>query len=284
MSRGYNAKRKAKRQQARATAKPARRQRSPRSRRLVAFIPVLCIAAILAVVGAVGFGAGNGISQEQVDQEVTELLAGIPQNGPTLGSPDAPIAIRIYADLECPTVKRFVVAYLPSIVHKWVRSGDVKLEYRSLETDTGDEHMFFQQEIAALAAGRQDRMWNFVLTFVHEQEEASTGYATDEFLTDVSSQVPGLEQARWRHDRGDALLSKQVALDVHTAHAKGFSFTPSFLVGMSGNKDGRHVQPDAVSHIRKEVVFSLRRTVETLTKEVSENVSRDVPGLGFFGS
>lgn len=283
MSRAYKARRKAKRQQARAAAKPEPPARRTWPRRSVALVPVLVIVAILAVVGAVGFGAGSGISEKQVGQEVTELLAGIPQDGPTLGAPDAPITIQIFADLECPTVKRFVVVYLPSIVHKWVRGGDVKLEYRSLETDTGDERMFFQQETAALAAGRQDRMWNFVLTFIHEQEEASTNYATEKFLTDIASQVQGLKRARWRHDRENPSLSEQVALNVYGAHAKGFSFTPSFLIDLSDGKGG-HVESSDASNVRREVRASLAKAVEALGKEASEEALKDVPGLGFLGS
>lgn len=277
MSRGYKARQKARRQQARAAAKPVRRRGPRRSRRLMTLVPVLAIAAILAAVAALGFGASNGVSQEQVDQEVAALLADIPQHGPTLGSPVAPITIQIFADLECPTVKRFVVAYLPSIIRKWVRDGDVTLEYRSLETDTGDEHMFFQQEVAALAAGRQNKMWNFILTFFHEQREASTDYATDEFLTHIASQAPGLKPVQWRHDREDALLSKHVALDVQSAHARGFRFTPSFVID---SKSG-HAGGDHTTYVRREVNSFLQEAVDALGKEAAEQAVRDVPGLGF---
>lgn len=279
MSRRHDARRKAQRQQARADAESAPQGRQARSRRLVTVVPVFIIAAILAVVGAVGFSASSGPSQEQTQQEVAALIGGIPQKGATLGSPRAPITLRVYADLECPTVKRFVVSYLPSIVATWVRTGEMKLEYHSLQTDTESERTFFRQEIAALAAGRQDKMWNFLLTFVHEQQKPSTEYATDEFLAGIASQVQGLNQAQWRRDRGDASLSRQVALGVSSAHARNLYYTPSLLLGFTSSKADRPVGSSDPTSLRRKIEFSLRGDIESLREEAT----RDVPTLGIFG-
>jgi protein-disulfide isomerase len=232
----------------------------------MAAVPLLIVAAILAFVGILGFGAGNGISKEQVQQEVAALLTGIPQEGAILGSSRAPITVRVFADLECPTVKRFVVAYLPSIIHTWVRNGDVKLEYRSLETDTLNEHTFFQQEVAALAAGRQDKMWNYLLTFVHEQKLEYTGYATNEFLIDIATQVPDMKLAKWRRDRSDASLAELVALDAHAARAQGFRFTPSFLLSITGGKLEKDIPARDIALVREEVEVSLRRARRALNE------------------
>lgn len=246
----------------------------------MALLPILVIVVILAATAVLGFGSGSGISQKQVKQEVTALLAGIPQKGTTLGSPEAPITLWIYADLQCPTVKLFVKSYLPSIVNTWVRNGDVKLEYRSLQTDTSNERTFFRQEIASLAAGRQDRMWNFLLTFLHEQKQANTGYVTEGFLAGIASQVPGLERARWRRDREDALLSKRVALGVYSAHQKDFSYTPSFLLGISRGKVDRGIGHSDKASLRREVEESLSEDIVLLREEAS----RDFPTLGILGA
>jgi Thioredoxin len=271
VSRGYEARRKAKRQQARAAAAPDPHERRTGPRRLVALVSVLIIAATFAVTAILGFGAGNGISKEQVEQKVTALLDGIPQRGAILGSPHAPITLQIFADLECPTVKRFVVTYLPSIVNTWVRDGSVRLDYRSLETDTLNEHTFFNQEVAALAAGRQNRMWNFILTFVHEQGLEYSGYATDSFLVDIATQVPGLKLAQWHLDREDALLSKHVALGVQSAHARDFRHTPSLLVGLTSGKVDRPASSSDVGTVKKQVEASLAQDVASLRKESTKD-------------
>jgi protein-disulfide isomerase len=265
VSRARNARRKAKRQQAQAAAESAVQSRSALSRRrLMTLVPVLVIAAVFALVAVLGFGASSGKSQQQVRQEVDALLADLPQDGSTLGSPEAPVTIWMFGDLECPTVRLFVENYLPAFLDTWVRTGDVKLIYRSLETDTYNEEVFFEQEIAALAAGRQDRMWNFLLTFIHRQQE---DYATDEFLAEIASQVLDLDRAQWRRDREDALLSKDVALDVYSAHRKKLSSTPSFLIGLSD----RTGQGDGAS-LRDEVETSLRGHIDSLSKEAAKDI------------
>jgi protein-disulfide isomerase len=281
VSRAYNAKRKAKRKQAATAAREdATHARRRHPVRPMAVLPVLAIAAILATVGVLGFGSNSGaVDKKEIQQGVSELLAGIPQEGATLGFPEAPVTVWVLADLECPTVRLFAESYLPSILDTWVRTGDVKFIYRSLETDTYNEEIFYRQEIAALAAGRQDKMWNFVLTFVHQQGEKFTGYATDEFLTDIASQVPGLAKARWKRDREDSSLSKRVALDLRTANKMEMTSTPSFLVDVSNGEGKRDVDQAESEPLRREVEISLGKHIEALSQEAF----KDAPTVGPLG-
>ncbi len=255
MSRGYNARRKAKRQQARIAAESLRRQSSAGSRRSAVLLPVLAVVAILVATAIVGFGADKGSSRKQIDQEVAALLAGVPQRGATLGSPNAGTTLRMFADLECPTVRRFVESYLPSIISTWVRTGAMKIEYRSLKTDTIDEQTFFRQEEAALAAGKQDRMWNFALTFVRQQGDHFTNYATDAFLARIASQVPELNIERWDQVRKKPSLFRTVALGIHSARLTGLHSTPAFTI--AGPR----------SAVRSEIESSLEADIKALRRE-----------------
>jgi protein-disulfide isomerase len=266
MSRAYNARRKAKRQALAAAERTREQPTSSRRRRLTTLAPVLLIVAIFAAVGILGFGLNAETSKARIEQEVTELLDGIPQRGEVLGSPKAPVTVWMYADLECPTVKLFVEHSLPAIIENWVRPGAVRLDYRSLETDTANEEVFFDQETAALAAGRQDRMWNFALAFVRQQGEPRTDYADEEFLAGIASQVPGLELARWDRDRDDALLSRRVALGVYSGHSSGLRSTPSFLIGFTEGAVDRREDRAA---IREEIEAALGREINFLRKEAN---------------
>lgn len=272
MSRGYNSRRKVKRQEARSTARSAPRRRRTFPPRLLAVVPVLVIASILAIVGLVGFSTSSGLSRQQVEAEVSALLDGIPQRGSVLGSPRAPLTVRVYGDLECPTVKLFVENYLPSIIDGWVRTGAVRLDYRSLKTDTSDEEVFFKQEIAALAAGRQNRMWNFALTFAREQGEPRTDYVTGAFIQGIASQVPELDTARWQSDRADARLSKRVALGVYEGHRSDIRYTPSLLISFTKGPVDRKAGRDA---LLQELEIFLKDALASLKHEASE----DFPAL-----
>ena len=108
-----------------------------------------------------------------------------------LGRPAAPITLEYFGDLECPVCRAFTVGALPSVIEKWVRSGELKVEYRSLETATREPEVFRAQQVAALAAGTQNRLWNFVETFYHEQGEEDTGYVTESFIQGIASRCPG---------------------------------------------------------------------------------------------
>jgi protein-disulfide isomerase len=167
-------------------------------------------------------------------REVTTLLAGIPQNGSVLGRSTAPVTLQYFGDLECPVCKGFTIGALPSVIGKWVRGGQLKVEYRSLETATREPEVFRAQQVAALAAGRQNRLWNFVETFYHEQGEEGTGYVTESFIQGIAKQVPGLNLAAWTSERGEPALTNLLVSDEQAASSNGLDGTPAFLLGRSG--------------------------------------------------
>ncbi len=185
------------------------------------------------------------VTHAAIDKEVSKLLAGIPQHGNTLGSPTAPITLQIFGDLECLVVKWwFVEGELSGIIEKFVRPNVVKIEYRAMKTDTLNRRTFVVQQTAALAAGAQGRMWNFLETFYHEQGREYTPYVTEEYLDGIAQQVPGLELEQWGRDRTIS-LARSVVADDHAAYfSLKFYNTPSFLIGRTGGRlhflRGRH--------------------------------------------
>ena len=94
--------------------------------------------------------------------------------------------------------------------------------------------MFVAQQVAALAAGEQERAWHFVETFYAEQGEEGSGYVTETYLEGIASQVPQLDLPRWATERTDPELAKEIAGDAAAAGNAGLTGTPSFLLGASG--------------------------------------------------
>jgi protein-disulfide isomerase len=168
-----------------------------------------------------------------IKTEVDALLTGIPQRANVLGSPSAPVTIEYFGDLECSACQAFTLDSLPTLISKWVRTGKVRIEYRSLETATRDPEVFKLQQVAALAAGAQNRMWNFIETFYHEQGEEGSGYVNEAFLQGIARQVAGLNLSTWADDRSNAAYPKQVEEDSSVANSNGLTATPSFLLGRS---------------------------------------------------
>jgi protein-disulfide isomerase len=167
--------------------------------------------------------------------EVASLLAGIPQRGNTLGDPKAPVTLQYFADLECPYCRRFTLGVLPLLIRRYVRGGRLKVEYRSLETATRNAETFKIQQVAALAAGKQNKMWDFIDLFYHEQGQESSGYVTERYLQGLAQQVSGLNLIEWAAARADPELAEALAGDAQAASNAGIRITPSFLIARAAN-------------------------------------------------
>jgi predicted DsbA family dithiol-disulfide isomerase len=115
-----------------------------------------------------------------------------------------------------------------------VRPGKLRIEYRSLETATREPETFRKQQIAALAAGKQNKMWWFTELFYHEQGEENSEYVTEEFLDKLAKEVPGLDISKWKSDRNDPAFQNTILTDAQTANNQGLTGTPSFLLGKRG--------------------------------------------------
>jgi protein-disulfide isomerase len=204
---------------------------------IVVAIVVAIVVVILIATGGSGGGkrvkSGTKAASETA-AAVSSLVGGIPQSGNVLGGPNAPVTLQYFGDLECPVCKQFTLGALSPVVQKWVRTGKLKIEYRSLETATREPEVFKTQQVAALAAGKQGKMWQFLELFYHEQGEEGSGYVTESYLQNLAQQVPGLSLTQWANDRNDQALVNQVATDAQAANNAGFTGTPSFLIGKTG--------------------------------------------------
>ncbi|HWX97377.1 MAG TPA: thioredoxin domain-containing protein [Solirubrobacteraceae bacterium] len=237
--------RKQRREQARAQRKEledAEAARAVRRTRLTQLGIVVAVVVVAIVVVLIATGGGKSSAPVKANtpkatetvKSVSSLLGGIPQNGIVLGNPNAPVTLQYFADLECPICKDFTLGALPPLIQHWVRGGQLKIEYRSLETATREPEVFRSQQIAALAAGKQNQLWPFVELFYHEQGEEGSGYVTEQYLQNLAQQVPGLNLTAWTAARGDPALASQITTDAQQASAQGFTGTPAFLIGKTG--------------------------------------------------
>lgn len=166
-----------------------------------------------------------------------QLLTGIPQHGAELGDPGAPVTVQFFGDLQCKDSRQVMLGALPILIRRWVRPGKVRLVYRSTETDTkgaGGRVEFRDQQGAALAAGRQNRLWNFIDVFYREQGPEFTGYVTERFLHLIAAQA-GLDMARWQTAREPFWRwERDLDGDESLGKARDVKSTPSFLIGPTG--------------------------------------------------
>jgi protein-disulfide isomerase len=236
--------RKERREQARAerkaieaaAAQSARRTRMLQLGGVIGAAVVIVVVILLATGGGKKEGLATGSQKNSEVAVVHSLIGGIPQSGNVLGNPNAPVTLQYFGDLECPICKEFTLNVLPTLIPKYVRTGKMKIEYHSLETATREQETFRTQQVAALAAGKQNLAWYFIELFYHEQGQEDSGYVTESYLQGLAQQVPGLNLPNWSAARNDPALAEQVTRDAQTANQEGFTGTPSFLLGKSGTK------------------------------------------------
>lgn len=206
----------------------------------VAVAVAMVLLVVMSPAKKAALGAGGRASAVAA---VESLIGGIPQRGDVLGAPNAPVTLAYFGDLECPFCREFTLSALPTIIRKWVRTGKLRIEYRSMETATKEPKVFATQQVAALAAGKQNKLWYYIELFYHEQGEEDSGYVTEQYLQGLARQAPGLELAQWMSDRNDPTLVDRVEADRHLAKKLRFPGTPSLFFGKTGGEARKYNPP-----------------------------------------
>ena len=150
-----------------------------------------------------------------------------------LGDPKAKATLIEYADLQCPVCEQFSTQVAPDLISNVVRKGTAKyqiLQFTIIGPDSVDAAK------AALAAGEQNRYFNFVELFYRNQGVENSGYVTDDFLENVAKGAGVPDIAKWNKDRADPQLTKELAKVQSQAQSLGLSSTPSFLVEGPGGR------------------------------------------------
>jgi protein-disulfide isomerase len=247
--------RKQRREQARAQRRAMEEAQAASAARRTRLIQLGIVAGVVAVIIAVVVIATSGGSKKGIEkttaggkappvvEKVKALLSGIPESANTLGQPRAPVTLVFFGDLECPICKDFSLDALPGLIANEVRPGRLKIEYRSLQSATRERETFDKQQIAALAAGKQNKLWFYTELFYNQQGEEGTEYVTEEYLRNLAAQVPGLDIAKWNTDRGDPSLAGSLELDAQKANNENLTGTPSFLLGKSATNAKKFEPP-----------------------------------------
>jgi protein-disulfide isomerase len=187
---------------------------------------LLAALAVVAVVALVALSApGKSEPAKGGGATVESSLNGIPQSGISLGSPDAPVTLVEFADLQCPFCAQYHRDVFPDLVKRYVRTGKLRLELRLLRFLGPDSDRLAR---AAAGASEHNRMWQFVGLAYQRQGQENSGYATQDFIEGLAADA-GLR----RVDAG-ATADRQVRRAERAARTLGINSTPFFLIGRTG--------------------------------------------------
>lgn len=192
-----------------------------------AVLAVLCWAASAAAASSTPVSPAASAAETRLERAV----AGVPQRGPWLGRPDAPVVVELYADLQCPYCRQFSQQTLPRLVRDHVATGVVRLRYRFLTWFGRDS---VRMARLAVAAGEQGRLWQTTAQLLFNQGREQSGYASDDFLREIALRVRGLDaEAALAAARADATVDPLRAAR-RSARLLGINGVPGLAIGQRG--------------------------------------------------
>ncbi len=185
-----------------------------------------------------GLAAGESLTGVAA---VNRVYSGIPQDGATLGNPNAPATMVEFVDLQCPFCAEYTRDTLPAIVERYVRAGRLKLELRPVAILGPDSA---SAAGAAAAAAEQNRIWQYADLFYLNQGRENSGYVTEAFLRRIArgADVPAAPVIAASRSPASSPLRRLAASE---AQRCGIASTPSFLLGPRGER----LQPLEVSSL-----------------------------------
>jgi protein-disulfide isomerase len=196
------------------------------SRRSVVVAFGIAIAAAAALIAVALISKGGSDSPPPTAMPVVDL-AGIPQDGAVLGSPDAQVLMIEYADPQCPACRLYTEEFFPTFVNEYVRPGKVKVEFRGFPF-IGDDSVKAYRFL--LAAAEQDKLWNLQEALYRNQGDENSGWVTDDLVRSVAGEIPGLDVDRLFADASRPAIEQEAAGASEAASNAGITGTPTFLL------------------------------------------------------
>jgi protein-disulfide isomerase len=210
-------------------------EEAPRRRPRVIGLIVLALVVGLIGFAIVSISIGTGTEEEGDVQitgatEIQSLLGGIEQDGPRLGSPDAPVTVQVFNDLQCDPCSDWNREVIVPLIAGSVRDGDLQMIYHNFPmTESG----FFLGAYAAAAAAKQDYEWQFVQLFFRNQEIAKKQGADQEFLDSIARGVGvvNFNVEQWQRDMNDSDITTTLEDDEQITAERRLPVGPAVVVG-----------------------------------------------------
>jgi protein-disulfide isomerase len=219
---------------------PARRA----SPKILIGVGAVIVAVIVGVVLAVSLSGGSSTPKDVPAvgsltnalpgaARVQQMFNGIPQSSNVLGASNAPVTMAEYVDLQCPYCAEFESSVFPKLLSKYIRPGQLRVEQRLLAFIGPDS---IRGRSNALAAGMQNRQFNFTELLYFNQGTENTGWLDESMVIAAGASIPGLKVPQMLSDAKSSEVSKQADAFDAEAKAAGVNSTPTILVGPTGGK------------------------------------------------
>lgn len=199
---------------------------------------ILIVAACAALVVAIALVLVNLLDNSEQSTELGDVpeidWASVPQDGMTLGDPNAPVTIIEYADFQCPFCGNFAKDTLPRIVEDYVLTGKVKVEFRvvpflSRQPMDSDSNESVQAAEAAACALDQGQYWQYNHTLFAHQNGENEGAFVNANLIALAEQL-GLDKNDFTSCLTQGTHQQAVINSLAQAQSEGIAQTPTLVI------------------------------------------------------
>ena len=205
-------------------------------KRRVQYLSLAAFAAVAVIVALIVISQSGGNDDSTTTPttvagvkgvaQVNSELQGLSQSGQTLGDSSAPVTVTEFGDPQCPVCKAFSQQIAPDLISSEVKTGDAKYVYQPYLIIGPDSKPAMK---AVLAAGEQNRFWNYLQLFYANQGEENSGYVTDDFLTNIAKAAGISDLSAWNESRNSSKWDAVIAKGTTDAEGFGFNGTPSLV-------------------------------------------------------
>ncbi|MEA2701360.1 MAG: hypothetical protein QOE22_69 [Candidatus Parcubacteria bacterium] len=196
-------------------------------------IAVLLGAGLIAVALIWGGGVrGTNPNDPNAAAPEVDIKDVATDNSPFIGSKDAPTAVAVYFDYQCPFCKQFELSVTPELM-EYVTSGKTKIVFK-------DFHFLGEDSLAAALFGRAlfeaypDRFgeW-FQLMMVAQDDEGDEGFGDLASIQEVTSKMEGVDVARVvaLMNEKKEVYNAAIEADYNEGVSFGVNGTPTIIVG-----------------------------------------------------
>lgn len=152
-------------------------------------------------------------------------------DGETMGSPTAPVTIRVWSDFQCPACKAFVTTELPNLVTTYVMTGVVRIVAEDIDIiDRNKAGESLELAAGAACAAKQDKYWQFHDLVFWNQGRENKGDHDKAFIDAVAAKA-GLDMTAFQACFPDQGIRTTILTRTQDALTKeGVQSTPTLFI------------------------------------------------------
>jgi protein-disulfide isomerase len=200
---------------------------------LAGFLGIAAAIVLVLVARGGGSDSSSNVTTLPDSNVIAQMFRGIPQRGNVLGKPTAPVTMVEYIDLQCPVCRAFETDVMPTIIDRFVRTGELKVEARTIafigpDSDRGRK--------AAIAAAEQNRFFNFTQLLYFNQGPENSGWLDDSMVESAASSIPGVDVQALKDAAGSSAAAERAREFDQQATADNVTGTPAVYIGKTGGK------------------------------------------------